>query len=72
MPRTLSKEATTGLPKLIKVKEFSDQSGLARKQVIKLILRGQLKAEKMNPSARNSPWLIPSSELTRYVEEVAA
>ncbi|WP_262347263.1 hypothetical protein [Corynebacterium aurimucosum] len=40
--------------------------------MIKLILRGQLKAEKMNPSARNSPWLIPTSELTRYVEEVAA
>lgn len=72
MPRTLSKKTTTGLPKLIKVKEFSDQSGLARKQVIKLILSGRLKAEKMTPGARNSPWLIPSSELTRYVDEVAA
>ncbi len=72
MPRTLTKQATTRQPKLIKVADFSEQSGLARKQVIKLILSGRIKAEKMNPRARNSPWLIPAAELSRYVEEIAA
>lgn len=56
---------------LIRVAEFAERSGLSRKQVNTMILQGRLKARKLN-AKRNSPWLLPATELERLVQEVAA
>lgn len=58
-------------PELIRVAEFAERSGLSRKQVNTMILQGRLKARKLN-AKRNSPWLLPATELERLVQEVAA
>lgn len=58
-------------PKLIRVAEFAERSGLSKKQVTKMILQKKLRARKLNDK-RNSPWLVPATELDRLVEEVAA
>lgn len=59
-------------PKLLKVAEFSELTGIPRKAIKSMILQGRLKAQKLNPEKRNSPYLIPYSEMERFVEEVAA
>lgn len=59
------------VPSFIRLNEFVAQSGLSKKQVKTMILRKEIRARKLNPK-RNSPWLIPSSELRRLVEEAAA
>lgn len=61
----------TSRPELIRVAEFAERSGLSRKQVNTMILQGRLKARKLN-GKRNSPWLLPETELERLVQEVAA
>lgn len=59
-------------PKLVKVAEFAEATGLSRKATKSMILQGRIKAEKLNPGKRNSPYLIPRSEMERFLEEVAA
>lgn len=60
------------LPKLVKVSEFSEATGISKKATTSMILQGRIKAEKLNPGKRNSPYLIPRSEMERFLEEVAA
>lgn len=59
-------------PRLLKVAEFSELTGIPRKAIKSMILQGRIKAQKLNPEKRNSPYLIPYSEMERFVEEVAA
>ncbi|MEY8577241.1 helix-turn-helix domain-containing protein [Corynebacteriaceae bacterium 6-324] len=59
-------------PALLKVAEFVELTGVSKKAVNSMILRKEIKARKLNPSKRNSPYLIPRSELTRFLDEVAA
>ncbi|AHI21578.1 helix-turn-helix DNA-binding domain protein [Corynebacterium phage Colleen] len=63
---------TPKLPAFIRVAEFAHESGFSKKKTISMILSGELRARKLKPGVRNSPWMIPASELTRIYEEVAA
>ncbi|WP_313546479.1 helix-turn-helix domain-containing protein [Corynebacterium sp.] len=60
------------LPKLVKVSEFAEATGISKKATTSMILQGRIKAEKLNPGKRNSPYLIPRSEMQRFLDEVAA
>lgn len=55
----------------LKVAEFVSMTGLEKKQVTRMIHAGDIRARKLTPGKRNSPWLIPSSEASRLLEEVA-
>lgn len=59
--------------RVVKVAEAAERTGLSRKQIATMIRTKQIKARKLNPhKARNSPWLIPETEIARVLQEFAA
>lgn len=63
---------STNTPALLKVAQFVEMTGIPKKAVTSMILRKEIKARKLNPAKRNSPYLIPRSEMERFLGEVAA
>ena len=53
------------------VKEFAERVGWSHDTVLRMVNAGKLKGEKKNPMAKNSPVLIPESELKKVVNVAA-
>lgn len=49
----------------LSIKEFAEKVSMSHDMVTRLWKKGTIKGRKKNPFARNSPVLIPSSELER-------
>ncbi|WP_040422125.1 helix-turn-helix domain-containing protein [Corynebacterium lipophiloflavum] len=63
---------TTSQPRLVKVGDAAQELGITRKRLIRMIHAKQIKARKLPPAARNSPFWVPRSEIERVLREFAA
>jgi excisionase family DNA binding protein len=54
------------------VKEFADDLGVSHDTVTRWVRLGKVKGKKKSPFGKNSPILIPSSELKRVKELMQA
>lgn len=53
----------------VTVNEAAERIGCHEQWVHKLIDRGDLKAEKIDPRVRNSPYLVNLASLNKYIAE---
>ncbi|EEI16321.1 hypothetical protein HMPREF0298_1907 [Corynebacterium lipophiloflavum DSM 44291] len=56
----------------MKVGDAAQELGITRKRLIRMIHAKQIKARKLPPAARNSPFWVPRSEIERVLREFAA
>lgn len=57
----------------VSVARAASITGIDRRQIIRLIERGEIKgAVKLDPDARTAAWIIPSAEVERIRMEQAA
>lgn len=64
-----SSTSSSTLPKTMRVVDAAEFLGLSKKQVLRMILAREIRARKLSPK-RNSPWIIPTAEVERFLDEV--